>query len=656
MRRGILRLGGWAAVLLTLSPGGWCADRNVPGDYATIQAAVNAAQAGDRIVISGQRVEPGQITVSVDNLTFTSGATRGEVRAAHFWIIGSGVTFRDLDINGKNLTGGRPTDASDIVAFGPLAGAAVIEGCSISNPTPSDNIGNTGDLYGQTNPGTCVDFRNAGPITVRNCYFINDEEPIAPYNEVGLHFDYAPVAGQGAAGILVENCRFKSTNSNIRFSYRAQDIVIRGCDFTHPDIDNARDSFSAVAVSFNMSVSDLEGVIRDVLIENCVFNGPNDPGQIAGGIYASEQEMHNVVFRNNRVTPSMVRRSFTYWPRGSGLVIENNLFEARPTAANETAIWLRVQSTIAGSNLIPKGDPRLTMRDCMVLNNTFLCDSVASDGPRIDENYVEGVLVEGNAVLDAVGTGIRLINPPHAAIVRGNQVERSGGSGIWLAGKNTTVAGNVLVDCQNGIVVRESAGAYGSDTTGPQLDRASSGILLSRNIVLGSIANGMIDTSVDSGALGGGGLTWTGRSTAIRYVNNTVINSGSYNLSLRGDGLEVYNNLLVGGQGGVADYQGPGNANFARLGFNLIYQSPYRMISFPGGAGMAATDVSAFPLLAGGASPFNAAGVVPLPSSPAIDAGSANGVDPDYLTDIGAVEVGAVTDTSVPLAGWDRYR
>ena len=653
MRRIILLLGSCVAMLFASVLPGWSADREVPGSYPTIQAAVSAAQDGDRIVITGQHEELGEIFCLVSGLTFTSGATRGEVRGAHFLIAGSGVTFRDLDINGKNLAGQRVGDATDLVIIQPSVGSVLIEGCNFKNPTPGDEVGNTASENGQMNPGCCVDLRTPGPVTVRNSTFINDEETPSALNEVGLHFDYAPPGGEGVGPVLVESCSFKCTSSNIRFTYRGHDITVRNCNFSAPDIPNDRDAFAAAGLYFNVLVTDPDGLTRDVLVEGCTFDGPADTGQIFQGIYCTEALMDNVVFRNNHFTNGMTFRTITYWSRGTNLSIEDNLFEGRPT---DVQMLLRVQSTV-GINILSKGDPRLTWKNCRLSNNTFLCGGVTARAIQIMENYLEGVVVEGNTAMDTPSDAFAFVNPPHALIARNNHFERCGGpdtGGLRVAGKYSAVVGNFFLDCQNGVVIAQSLGDYGS-TANPQLDRRSEGILVSRNIALRSLVNGIVDRSVDSGTVGA--LTWQGRSAGIRYINNTVVNSAGHNMALRGDALEVYNNLLIGGAGGVADYQGPGNATFTKLGFNLIYQSPYRNISFLGGATAATTDVvGVFPQLAGGFSYSSAADVVPQPGSPAVDAGSADGITPDYITDIGAVETDAVTDTSVPATGWELFR
>ena len=74
---------------------------------------------------------------------------------------------------------------------------------------------------------------------------------------------------------------------------------------------------------------------------------------------------------------------------------------------------------------------------------------------------------------DAQLIGIQANNPPYSMILRNNDLLHCGSSGIdagiRFAGSNSVITGNRAFDCQNGNVLTESAGAYGSDTQ-PQLD------------------------------------------------------------------------------------------------------------------------------------------------------------------------------------------
>ena len=115
---------------------------------------------------------------------------------------------------------------------------------------------------------------------------------------------------------------------------------------------------------------------------------------------------------------------------------------------------------------------------------------------------------------------------------------------------------------------------------------------------------------------------------------------------VRGDTLSVYNNLFMGGAGSVLN----NGAVMDKFGFNLTYNSPYEGFLTP------ATDiVSPLPPIVS-LFPTTVAAVALRPDSRALDAGTSNGIDPDYITDIGAVEMGYLVDTAVPPRTWELYR
>ena len=73
------------------------------------------------------------------------------------------------------------------------------------------------------------------------------------------------------------------------------------------------------------------------------------------------------------------------------------------------------------------------------------------------------------------------------------------------------------------------------------------------------------------------------------------------------------------------------------------------------GLGIGTIQLTQSPFV-GGNNPTTVAGATPKPNAPVLDAGSGDGTSPDYISDIGAIELGAITDTSVPAGGWELYR
>jgi hypothetical protein len=140
-------LGGLAA--LALAPASLADVLSVPGDFATVQAAVNAAADGDVIEIApGDWAEAILVTGKQLELVgtgeFASDVAIGGLDATALWIRqGSDVTLRNLELSGSGNRGLRVTDST-----------ALLEGVGISA-----NQGNTG--AGASLSGATVTIRDS---------------------------------------------------------------------------------------------------------------------------------------------------------------------------------------------------------------------------------------------------------------------------------------------------------------------------------------------------------------------------------------------------------------------------------------------------------------------------------------------------------------
>ena len=622
--RGLVLVGVLAAPWL-----GWSTDRLVPSQFATIAAAVSAAGAGDRIVISGQHVEDAQILVGVA-LTFTSGSPRADIRQTRFFVTAPGVTFRDLDLDGKS-TGGARTGSRELITLTNAAGDALFEGCSIKHPGPGANQGNNDDAASLASPGACVAIRADGAVSFRNCTMVNDDDGPPVANEVCLHFGDATLPGPGP--VLIEDCTFSADSRPISFIHGWKNVTVRRCTF---DLNPVSSGTAASCVYFNLEDADAGGQMENVLIEGCTFNGENADG--GSGVYCPSSKMVNTNIRNCYFSPEISEDAIDVTARGSNLVITDNQID---NPLGYIGMHLAARSFL-GPNPLPKKSPALVMDGIIVSNN--LVKNIPTLGIGIGENCLGNNVIENNIVTDMGAESITLSIPPVSSLIKNNQCIRGAGpAGLWLTGQNSTVAGNFFLDCANGIVIRTPRGDYGS-AVDPYLDRHSHDLLFSRNIILRSGNNGIRDESADSGTDSQG--AWTARSVNIRYVNNTIVNSASFNLAVKGDQISVYNNLFVSGAGSALN----NGAVMDKFGFNLTYNSPY------GGFAQPSTDIDSPTPPIVSLFPTSPAGVVLRPDSLAIDAGTGNGSDPDYTTDIGALESGAPALSCVTADQWRMYR
>lgn len=85
------------------------ADINVPGDYATIQEAIDNANSGDMIRVNGTYVQPSGSTVVINKQVLIEGQTGAKVEtsgnAVLFQVTAVGVTIRNLVIQKTDKTG-----------------------------------------------------------------------------------------------------------------------------------------------------------------------------------------------------------------------------------------------------------------------------------------------------------------------------------------------------------------------------------------------------------------------------------------------------------------------------------------------------------------------------------------------------------------------
>ena len=651
MRKTILMI---SLGLLLVAPG-WAVDRNVPSQYATIVDALGAAGSGDRVVINGQHTEAAEIWVSNSGVTITSGAARADIREARFLVLGSNITFLDVDINGKSVGGVRNPATVDLVVVSAGTNNITFDGCRIVNPASSEfNVssgGNTAsnDEDAQHSPATCIEIRTEGAVTIRNCDFRNDDDKAQSgiVNEVCVHF--GDLLGGGPGPYLVENSTFRYHSKAFSISHGFDNITIRNntCDLS----DDGPDDGSSCALYMNTDFRDPTGVVQNLVFEGNTVEGAPDDGDGAGsrGIFLASGKVDNVVVRNNTFLPELTNNAFRSYARGANIVFENNTVDVRTGNGVGGAIHLSARTSYTTINALPAKHPELAIRNIVIRDNLVTGNN--GQGLRCDENLYGSQVIEDNVFLDVVDVAVDIREMPFSALIRGNEFERCatgagvGNAAVNLAAQETAVTGNYFKDCLNGITIRSSGGAYGA-VVNPFLDRAPRNLVLSRNIILRMSARGMADDSTDSGTDGQG--TWTGRSRGIWYVNNTIANSGGTNLVVHGDDIRIYNNLFIGAPNGSIQNSG---ATITVLGFNLLYNTAYNNVP------LAPTDiVSLLPPVLGGALPSSRAAVDLRPNSLALDAGSSDGLSPDYITDIGAVEMGANIDTAVAPANWEVYR
>jgi hypothetical protein len=644
------------ALLCVAALPGWAADLAVPGSYPSIQQAYVNASSGDRIVVSGTHTADAglSVTIGISNITITSGATQADIRGMRLLINAQNTTLENLIIDGRSATGELSPVVVDIVTVLPNADNTLINNCRIVNPATRENSGSdaVNDLTQHEDPGSCIDIRTSGSLTIRNCDFVCMNYP-SVHNIVGLHFNSAVSA---VGPILIEDCDFQVERRGIDFGCAWSNITIQRCSFG--GFSGA--SGSAAGVFLYTDDFQPDDVVSNLVIADCTFLGNTVDTQGWRGIYHVGGIAENVAIRNCTF-PASLGGDGIYWrARGRDMTIENNVWNGNYGISMRFSVRVSTTSNLSG---LMKKDPRLSWHNLQLINNDL--SNLRNESIGIGENMLTGVVIENNSVIDQPNNGaIKCLDTPISVIIRNNHLEQIGDAdnlaGIIVAGNDSVVSNNFMLDCYNGIIVAQSRGTYGTALADPHYDRRCHSTIFARNVIVNSVAVGIIDNSTveDEGQLANGDFM-IGRSAMLRYINNTIVNSGSYNMAIHGEHLSAYNNLFMGGFGAINDNGKAASpiTTFDMLGFNLMYSITGAYTGPALNAAAPTTDVnSLLPPVVGGPNPTNYAGVALRPDSVALSAGTSNGIDPDYVTDIGAVQTGANVDTAVSSRCWELYR
>jgi len=275
--------------LLALAAPGHAATLNVPADYATIQAAVNATQDGDTVLIAdGTYSGAGNRDIDFNgkNLTITSqngptstiidcggrNTTDGSGNHRGFYLhssetkaVISGVTVK----NGYEQAVSGITDSGRGGGIYVAGSSAAIQNCILS--------GNTA-LYG----GGLYNYTNAGPITLAGCTLIRNT---AQYGGGIYNYNYGPDTITLAGCAFTNNTVTYNGGGILNYNYGAGTITLTGCTFT---------ANAAVNTSSNGVNGNGGGALNSnygagtIALTGCLFTSntsSNGNGNSGGGVY-----------------------------------------------------------------------------------------------------------------------------------------------------------------------------------------------------------------------------------------------------------------------------------------------------------------------------------------------------------------------------------
>jgi hypothetical protein len=157
-------------------PGVSAATYTVPGDYATLQAAINAASDGDTISITDD-IDDYDVRVNVTGLTFSGNGYNINSTGANwlFYVTVNNTSFEDIAFSGDLI----------IILWGDSESADTLEGLSIDNCSFIQTTN-----YGGGVGRAAVDVEHGGSIgglTITNCNFTYGTDEVGLVLMTWLH-------------------------------------------------------------------------------------------------------------------------------------------------------------------------------------------------------------------------------------------------------------------------------------------------------------------------------------------------------------------------------------------------------------------------------------------------------------------------------------
>lgn len=479
----------------------------VPHDYDTIQAAIDASADGD--------------VITVANGTYT------------------GEGNRDLDCQGKAITIQSQHGAANctIDCQGSLAdphrGFSLYSGEGLATIIDGFTIIN-GYASGNSAKGAAIYCNNASSPIIRNCIFQNN-------TVVGDYSGGGAIGCGSGSNTQITNCSFSSNQAGryggaVYASY--SNLALSNCTFTGNAVTNADPSGYGGAVCFSESTSTIS---HGTLSDNTSTYG----GGAIGIINNSNITITDSAIRNNNAEGDNSHAGGIYGVHSIVSIEECNV--ENNTAEYNGGIYMNESS--------------LTMQNTTIQNNQAQTGKAGGMGAEFSDITVSNTAIQGNHADDS-GGGIYL-NLTEATIencsIRENASQNSVGGGIYSTGGDVMLtdtlvednsateggglslndANSVLTDCQiidntavsfgGGMVLtHETATLKNSIIRGNRLTAASSGY-----------GGGIYGNTVSLTAmnlLGEGNSARNGGAIAL-YKSNGILT----NCTLTGNQSETYN-------------------------------------------------------------------------------------------------------------------
>ncbi len=605
-----------ATVALAIGAGGQARVVNRLGgaDFTNIKDALNAATLNEIIQINAAGnpyPDEGLLTVG-QSVTLTSINGIAVIQRTRFNVLANNVTFQNLSLDGENAS-------KQIISFLGVSNATV-RGCTVVNPasgtvdSPADTTDDLADVAEAMDCGVCVSVAGGDNVLIEN----NDMRSTANSAIASQANVQVIVPGAGTHnGLTIRGNQFGAETRNLSIWSGWSNVTIENNSFVRATLGTVARTGSNILIS--TLNSDGAAVCRNWTIRNNTFTFADD-----SNISFEQCTVDNIDIEGNTFTQAQDNQAVILQAVGSGVVVRNNTFGT----SGSTAVSLNNALNQPAANALAT----VTVSDNHMAN--------PAAGVSVGENVSQGIVVRDN-VIDAVGAnvGMSLTGGSASALLQRNRVSQGGSSScINLDGLGATV-----VDCEF-IGGRRGVALFSQNT----FTSVGGNNIVARNLV---VEPGLSGTS---GRIVGIGdwdnvTGWVAQANN-RIIGNTVVLCAADGIYVAGPGYKVYNNISAFCVNSGINVKA--GVTLALSDYNLYFQN---QVANYVGTTAGPHDIAANPQFVTFFGVSAGADFHLKPISPARDAGTSNGVDPDYITDLGALQDVAV-DTAVPGAAWELYR
>jgi parallel beta helix pectate lyase-like protein len=585
------------------------------GTHTSLAAAFSTVSPGDTIQLDAAAnpfPSEGSLSTGISNLTITSINGQALLPQTNLILSGDNVTIDNIHLDGENIT-------KVLIRATVLVDGLVIRNCKLVNPasgtTNSSLADDLIDMSEALDSGAAIRLDSCQNILIEN----NDMQSAdnsAIQNQVCI---FCTEQSGTPSNLTIRNNMFKSEFRNISIWQGWSNVLVEGNTFVRTSQGQAQ-AGAAFLVSTEYSVAG--AVSSNHIIRDNTFTYSDD-----ASIAYVQTIIDNVLIENNNFIRAVGFGILRIESGGQGLVVRNNTIDTVASAA----------VMLANAVSLPAAD---AIRNVIIADNQFINPARAAD-LLVDIN--QNIVFENNVFETFTSNvGIRPTHWNSAAIIRNNQFLQGGSSSIMsIEGSGSVIVDNELQHAVRGI-------SFIAEVPGTSLGGVAGGNIAMRNLL------------IDCGGSGTGSYFAIGdyhySATVFlppvgnTIVGNTIVLTAGNGIDFEGTNYTIYNNLVAYNNGIGINMKAGGSV--ALSDFNLLHGNGGGNY---GGLSQGTNDVLSDPMFAFFIGVPTGADFHLQQASPARNAGSPNGTDPDYVTELGYYQ-DFETNTSVSASCWEMYK